>query len=478
MNASSEAEAPGDGAADESAAQRAPWRPLWRSLLLPLLAAACVRAAVAIAFSGTDPAGDERAYLLLGERWRLEGTYEGIWAPGYPALIAGLGGLAGDASTAVLRGLQVLLGVWNVAWIGALAAVIGGRRGGVCAAWIAALYLPLAGFAGLLYSEPLHLALFTPALALLAAASRLPSAATLRVAAGAGVLLGLAALVRESSLLFVPALGLWLAWNGAAGGAPRASLALTMVACALATILPWTLRNAAVHGQLVPIAISTGGSAHIGLNAHDVNYDLAGLGGDPAQAPGALRAAIRGPAPEPWSAADEGAPAARARANVAQGLRYAALHPLFFLRSRVVELVDLMSPLSFPVRSLRLASPGPPLGGPAARLAFAACAVLMVPGLLLLALHGWWAMRTSPAHRALLLCVVGVVVLSALVNGMSRYRLPALPLLIGFAALALVGTRTDDGGARRRAALLVAAGLLLLWVPSIEGVQQTLSLLR
>ena len=462
----------------EDAAEGSFQRPLWPSLLLPLLAAACVRIAVAIAFSGTDPAGDERAYLLLGERWRLEGTYEGIWAPGYPALIAVLGGLLGDTSTAALRGLQVALGLWNVAWIAALAAIIGGRRGGACAAWIAALYLPLAGFAGLLYSEPLHLALFTPALALLAAASRRSSAASLRVAAGAGVLLGLAALVRESSLLFVPILGLWLARNGAAGGASRASLALTMVACSLATILPWTLRNAAVHGQLVPIAISTGGSAHVGLNAHDVNYDLAGLGGAPARAPGALRAAIRGPAPEPWSAESEGAPAARARANVTQGLRYAARHPVFFLRSRVVELVDLLSPLSFPVRSLRLASPGPPLGGAGARLAFAACAVLMVPALLLLALRGWWAMEASAAHRGLLLSVSGVVVLSALVNGMSRYRLPALPLLIGFAALALIGTRADDGKTRRRAATVIGAGLLLLWVPSIEGVQQTLSALR
>lgn len=473
MNASSE-----DVAAGEDAPAGAHQRPLWHSLLLPLVAAACVRAAIAIAFSGTDPAGDERAYLLLGERWRIEGTYEGIWAPGYPALIAALGGLVGDASTAALRGLQVALGVWNVAWIGALAAAIGGRRSGVCAAWIAALYLPLAGFAGLLYSEPLHLALFTPALALLAAASRRSSAATRRAAASAGVLLGLAALVRESSLLFVPILGLWLARNAAQGGASRASLAVTMVACSLATILPWTVRNTAVHGQLVPIAISTGGSAHVGLNSHDVNYDLAGLGGDPGQAPGVLRAVIRGPAPGPWRAADEGAPAARARANVSRGLRYAALHPLFFLRSRAVELVDLLTPLSFPVRSLRLASPGRPLRGTGARLAFAACAVFMVPALLLAALRGWWAMQASPAHRALLVWVSGGVLVSALVNGMSRYRLPALPLLIGFSALALVGLRAADGATRARAAAVIGAGLVLLWIPSMEGVQQTLSALR
>ncbi|MGB0333614.1 MAG: hypothetical protein ACPGPE_17540, partial [Planctomycetota bacterium] len=119
---------------------------LWRALVLPLLVAAVVRAAVALAFAGTEPAGDERAYLLLGERLRLEGSYDGIWAPGYPALIAALGAIFGEATTPALRGLQVLLGTWTVGWVGVMGAIVGGRASGVLAAWIAALYLPLAGF--------------------------------------------------------------------------------------------------------------------------------------------------------------------------------------------------------------------------------------------------------------------------------------------------------------------------------------------
>ncbi|MDG1984741.1 MAG: hypothetical protein P8M11_09240 [Planctomycetota bacterium] len=459
----------------------------WRALAAPLLVAAAVRAALAIAFSATEPLGDERAYLLLAERWRTEGAYEGIWAPGYPALIAALGGLLGDSTVSALRGLQVLLGVWIVACTGTLSMAIGGRRCGVLAAWIAALYLPLAGFSGLLYSELLHLALFLPALVLLSRWPGVSRRGSLSHVAAAGLLLGLAALVRESSALFIPILGAWVALQGSRAGAPRALPALTLLGCAAAVILPWTLRNATFHGRLVPIAISTGGSAHIGLNAYDVNYDLAGLGEDPTQAPGALRATIRGAAPEAWTPTAEGTPADRARRNVRQGVRFAVEHPLFFLRSRAVELVDLLSPLSYPVRSLRLASPGPPLGRPWARLLFAGLALAMVPTLLLLALRGWSQAAASPAHSSLLVWVCAGTLASALVNGLTRYRLPALPLLIAFAALGLVRTlaRTstaqgseEERARRTRAAAAASACLVLLWIPSLEGVQQTLSALR
>ena len=62
-----------------------------------------------------------------------------------------------------------------------------------------------------------------------------------------------------------------------------------------------------------------------------------------------------------------------------------------------------------------------------------------------------------------------------------------LPLLIAFAALGLVRTlaRTsttqgseEERARRTRAAAAASACLVLLWIPSLEGVQQTLSALR
>ena len=451
---------------------------LWRTLLVPLVAAGLLRAALVAAFSGAELLGDERAYLLLGERWRVEGVYEGIWAPGYPALLGLVGGAAGDHAADAVRWLQAALGVWVVACIGALGAAVGGARVARGAAWLAALYLPLAGFSALLYSETLFLALLAPALVLLA---RDRSAGAGADVALAGVLLGLSALVRESALLLVPLLAAWVALvNRGAGAGPRggwraaALLALT----AAATVAPWTARNLQVHGRLVPVAISTGGSFHVGLNAHDVNYDLAGLGEDPTRAPGALRAALRGPAPEPWSPETAGAPAERASANVARGLRFAVEHPAYALRSRLVEVVDLLTPLSYPVRSLRFVETRAPLGSPTARAAFAWLAVLMVPALLLAALWGWTTGAAWDGHRWLLALTTAGALASALVSGLSRYRAPALPLLLVFAAVALLAPGSGAPAARRRAGVALGALLALAWIPSLEPLQAALAALR
>lgn len=462
----------------------------WRALALPLAAAAAVRAALVLAFDGTELAGDERAYLLLGERWRTEGAYDGIWAPGYPMLVAALGWVAGEGAASALRWVQALLGLWVVACVGRLGAAVGGPRAGRAAAWLGALHLPLAGLSALLFSETLFLALFTPALLVLARSARdgsSPDARPARDLALAGALLGLSALVRESALLMLPLLGAWAA-RVQAPGPPRsdppgpgpggARPALLLVGAACLVIAPWTLRNAAVHGTFVPIATSTGGSVHVGVNAHDVNYDLAGLGEDPARAPGSLRAALRGEAPEPWTAETGGAAAARARTNVRRGLSFAAEHPAFFLRSRAVEVVDLLSPLSYPVRSVRLADPGAPLGHPALRVAFALLSILMVPALLLLALRGWCAVTVAAPHRALLAVVCAGTLASALVNGLTRYRAPALPLLMAFAAVALVTRGGEVAPGRRRVAAALAGLLVLAWIPSLEPVRATVSALR
>ena len=71
-------------------------------------------------------------------------------------------------------------------------------------------------------------------------------------AAIAGVLTGIAILVRPSMLLFVPlALG-WLAWRR------RVTLALAMGLAAAIVILPWTVRNVREYGRFVLVATEGG----------------------------------------------------------------------------------------------------------------------------------------------------------------------------------------------------------------------------
>jgi hypothetical protein len=118
-----------------------------------------------------------------------------------------------------------------------------------------------------------------------------------------GFLLGLSALARSVSTAFVPLVGLWRWWwQRDRAGAVRAGL---IVASAAAAVVPWTLRNAIVTGDFIPV--ETNGI----YNLYDDNTFVEGerrvrqeamIGAQPtlaAQRALALRFALRGIAREP-----------------------------------------------------------------------------------------------------------------------------------------------------------------------------------
>ncbi|MEM6568002.1 MAG: hypothetical protein AAF957_06300 [Planctomycetota bacterium] len=445
-------------------------------LIAPLGAGLLVRALVVWSFIGFAGTGDERTYLGLGRDWHDFGAYGGMWAPLFPGLLGLLHGWFGDAAGDALRVLHLGLAAWIGATVAQIAALFGGRRAGVAAAWIHALYLPLAGFSGLLFSEVVFLALFTPALLqLLLLAKKGQGSAPWWRAPLAGALVGLATLTRESTLLLVPLLTLWVAWSVRAAGARAIALAGVFALATTLVLSPWTARNLHAYGHLVPVATSTGGSTFVGINAYDVNFDLAGLGASAVDAPGALRARLRGPRPEPWTSDASPNFAERAQINVRQALGYAREHPTFYARSRVVEFVDLVSPVSFIVRSLRIGPVSPPLAATPVRQGFAVAAVLAVPLLMLLALRGWARARSAPVLCSLALTVVFGTCAFALVNGMSRYRVTALPVLIALAAMAYATTATPPSRVRRLIATAGAVLLVLAWIPSLEPTRLALA---
>ena len=455
-------------------------------LILPLGIGAALRLIIVAAFLGIKMSGDEAAYIRLGWCWDEFGAYTGMWAPFYPKLTAWCYGIWGESAGDAMRLLHILLSVWTGFWIALTADMFGGRRAGLTAAWIFALYVPLAGFCALLYSETLFLAFFVPALYQLLRYSREG-----RIAAPwwrpvlAGALLGCATLTRESTMVFIPPLALWVlfalrgrravkqagrfrltAWaqgGGPLAFGPAAIFALTAALC----VLPWTARNAHNYDRFVPVATSTGGSSFIGWNAYDVNNDLVGLSESVADAPGGLRDRIRGEAPTPWEPSRESNHADRASANVRLGLAYAADHPWYFIRTRIVEFIDLVSPLSFLVRAQRIAPVGEPLDIPLLGRITALGAVLSVPLLLLLAIWGWAYAREAGPLRSLAAVVVLATLGTAVVSGLSRYRVPAIPLLIVLAALYLAGQREKPPVLRATIASSVAVILVLAWIPSL-----------
>jgi hypothetical protein len=184
--------------------------------------------------------------------------------PGYPYFLAGVYRVAGvqrakaSRRIHVARVAQAVVGAAVVALIGALGTLLWGPRTGVIATALAAVYVPLILIGGAVMSEPLFVVAMLAAV--IAAVVHRRSAHRFRWAVLSGVLLGLAVLTRANALiLIVPlAFAVWdrrprTAWRSL--GPPAA-----LVVAVLATLTPWTIRNAEQLHAFVPVSTQLGSS--------------------------------------------------------------------------------------------------------------------------------------------------------------------------------------------------------------------------
>jgi 4-amino-4-deoxy-L-arabinose transferase-like glycosyltransferase len=155
----------------------------------------------------------------------------------------------------VARTLGAALGTFGVALIGILGAQLLGRTTGLVAMGLAAIYLPAILVSEAIMSEQLFVVLMLGAL--VSAIHQRHSAHRYAFALLAGLLAGLAVLTRANGLiLLVPlVLAVWAAprrsWRSA--GPPA-----VLVAVALATVAPWTIRNAVELHAFVPVSTQLG----------------------------------------------------------------------------------------------------------------------------------------------------------------------------------------------------------------------------
>jgi hypothetical protein len=203
-----------------------------------------------------------------GRRPQGENPPTAFRPPGWPAALAGVYAVSERDRWTAGRVLNALIGTVAVALIGALAWALLGPAAGLAALALAAVDTTLVVTGASLLSEPLAVALITAALLVAArvrgapAAGAAPAAAApaaaapaaavghrrgpLRALFAAGVLLGLATLVRSNALVLVPAVALLTraGWRGAA---------VVALGCVLA-VAPWTVRNAVQMDSFVPVA--------------------------------------------------------------------------------------------------------------------------------------------------------------------------------------------------------------------------------
>jgi 4-amino-4-deoxy-L-arabinose transferase-like glycosyltransferase len=192
---------------------------------------------------------------------RLTGKPTAFRPPGYPYLLGGAYRIFGvergvDADRIrVARWLGAVLGTLGVGLIGVLGAQLLGRAAGLLAMGLAAVYLPSILVSEALMSEQLFVVLMLAAL--VTAIHQRRSAHRYAFALLAGFLAGLAVLTRANGLILLVPLGLavWAAprrsWSSA--GPPA-----VLVAVALATVAPWTIRNAVELHAFVPVSTQLG----------------------------------------------------------------------------------------------------------------------------------------------------------------------------------------------------------------------------
>lgn len=462
-----------------------------------------LRLGLLLAAGPTELQADEANYVYLGLVQQRLGVlvdpYRFLWPPLYPWLVGEALWRFGVEGLTVLKALQALAcGAVGFA-TGVLGWRLGSARAGLVAAGLWAVHLPLAGHTHLLWSEPLFLAAFIPALERVVAALQAHDAGGAEDSARreparhacrdgdrradraflvAGLLFGASLLVKSFAFWLVPALAALAGWHVARRSGALAALrgaSLLVLAPAVVTA-PWTLRNLEVHGRAVPSGATLGENAFIGLNARYMNFDYAPLrrarvsrGERPIEElawPPLVAPPEVGGRPSPgWRRPDELVHLVdKQREGLARGLDYAAAHPGWAVRTRLKHLADLATPLSFPLRHAALGAYLGALGAAPWRQLFVvgatATSLLVVFG----AAVGLARGLRSAAGAIVVVPVLGYVAASALLLSMSRVRLPAEPLLIVLTALALVHGLERVASSRRERARTVAALALVALV--------------
>ncbi len=376
--------------------------------------------------------------------------------PGYPWLLGALHVVTGGHPLA-LRGAQMLLGLASVAfgwlvvrrWWGVLPAAV--------TAWLSATYWVMVYYEGELL-EPVWLVACTWALLFVLGLWR--ERPRQRLAASAGLLLGLLGMLRPNLLLVAPVVAGWMLVSRRADGASWAAglraAALAALAAALC-VLPATARNWIVSRDLVLVSANGGINLLMGQDTEAIADHASGETGHwncfdfPA-----LLARASAEAGRPLRASEVSAQQRREawriiRAEPGATLRRLLLKTLLFWGPREVsnnKVEELERAHSRVLRAL----PVP----------FAWLAGWGVLGLLL----ARGAASPGSVSRALaalmvlyaLACFASVLPFIAA----GQYRVPVLPILMAGCGIALGRAVELARGGRRGAALAVVAGGLAL----------------
>jgi 4-amino-4-deoxy-L-arabinose transferase-like glycosyltransferase len=448
---------PAAGAPDEAQAS---------SDLLPLLAILVVGAAVRLllwyAFQDYRPSiTDETDYDTLAIN--LVKHQEFAFSPGeptslrpplYPALVAVVYAVCGVQNYPAVRLVQAVLSLGTVLLVYALGRMLWSRRVALWAAGLCCFYPSLLGFNNLLLTEVLFTFLLVAFCVLLVAAVQRRS---LELLAAAGVVLGLGALTRSVLWLFPPVLALYLllAWRGSF--LRRLAAVTAAVLPFVAVIAPWSIRNTHVQETFVVVDVMGGRNFMIGNYQHTPLYRS--------------WAAIELKGEKNWfhEIATTYAPEQRRtqgqidKLAMRQGLKFVAENSGLTLARSVVKFFDFWG-----LERELIAGAKQGIFGTISTAEIVVLAVVITSNYLAAMFLGLFGIfLAAPAdrrlHAFLLLLIAFVCGMHTIVFGHSRYHLPLMPLILLYAAAAVVYARSI-WQQRRRWPFWLACGCMVVLV--------------
>lgn len=355
------------------------------------------------------------------------------WMPPlYPALMAlvfeGFG-LFTPASAGVLIALQTAVSLLTCALLYVVGRPVFGRGAALLAALALALYPAAIHFSvQKFWSTTFFAACPLLLILVLERAARRPG---LPVGLAGGLLFGVVALLDPVVLAVVPFALAWLLWRPDGEAGARTRVAIAALAGLLVALSPWLVRNHAVFGRIVPVKSNFGNELFVGNNPASV--------GDHRDVGLTLRHWDELLTPAERARIETGNEVDRNALLGAKAMRYVAADPVRFLRLSANRFVN------YWIR------PNPPEEW-AERISELCWLAVLGVGILGLATSD--LRRTRVQLAALFLLTLPLPFYITLVSHF-RYRFVVEPLLLLFAAAAVVRLRTWFGekrGIRRAAA--------------------------
>jgi 4-amino-4-deoxy-L-arabinose transferase-like glycosyltransferase len=247
----------------------------WAGLLL--LTAFGLRLGAAFWWEAHIPAdkqfafADSESYWELGERIAHGGAYEfGLGnarifrTPGYPTVLAALFAVTDNPPVILARALGVVFGTLAVGGVIWLTDRLFTERAALLAGLMATLYPGAVGMSVFVLSEAMFCPLMMAQLVCWCAAMRAENARQAAFFAGvAGLIAGLATLVRPSWLLFTPfAWGIAIIFFWQRGR--QVVVGIVMAIGLILAMLPWCVRNYGITGKLTLTTSQFGASLYDG----------------------------------------------------------------------------------------------------------------------------------------------------------------------------------------------------------------------